>query len=51
MVQSKVMPWFGKSGMGIQYETKEGVGMTISELVDKKYGGFKQQVQQYKNQP
>lgn len=32
--ESRVMPWFGKEGMGIQYETSKGVEKTIQKLVD-----------------
>jgi filamentous hemagglutinin len=32
--QSNTMPWFGQTGMGIQYDTAKGAtGMTIQELV------------------
>ncbi|SPX84324.1 hemagglutinin repeat-containing protein [Moraxella ovis] len=37
VIQSKVMPWFGKEGMGIQYETKEATGFTIKQLEELKY--------------
>ncbi|WOE32000.1 MULTISPECIES: hemagglutinin repeat-containing protein [unclassified Acinetobacter] len=37
VIQSKVMPWFDKKGMGIQYETKGGINMTVKELVEKGY--------------
>ena len=36
VVQSKVMPWFDKKGMGIQYETI-GIKMTVKELVEQGY--------------
>ena len=37
VVQSKVMPWFDKKGMGIQYETIGGIKMTVKELVEQGY--------------
>jgi len=37
--QSRVMPWFGKEGMGMQFETKSGTGMTIEQLVNRGYLG------------
>lgn len=36
VIQSKVMPWFGKEGMGVQYETKEATGFTIEQLEKRK---------------
>jgi filamentous hemagglutinin len=35
--ESRSMPWFGKEGMGIQFETKLGIKMTIQELVAQGY--------------
>lgn len=35
--QSRVMPWFGKEGMGIQLETKKGIDLTIPQLVEQGY--------------
>ena len=35
--QSTVMPWFGQSGMGIQYNTARGIEQTIAWLVERKY--------------
>lgn len=37
VVQSNVMPWFGKVGMGIQYETKGGINLMVQQLVEKGY--------------
>ena len=34
---SKAMPWFGKEGMGLQYETKQGIGLTVNQLVEYKF--------------
>ncbi|MCV0441107.1 MAG: hemagglutinin repeat-containing protein [Hydrogenophaga sp.] len=31
--ESRVMPWFGREGMGLQYETTVGTGMTINNLI------------------
>jgi filamentous hemagglutinin family protein len=31
--ESRVMPWFGKEGMGLQYETTAGTQLTIEKLV------------------
>jgi hypothetical protein len=31
------MPWFGKPGMGVQFNTKIGVGMNIQDLVEFKF--------------
>jgi hypothetical protein len=31
------MPWFGQEGMGTQFETKQGVKMTIEKLVEQGY--------------
>ncbi|MDT4858414.1 necrotizing toxin [compost metagenome] len=35
--ESRAMPWFGKDGMGMQYETKAGSKMTIEQLVRDEY--------------
>ena len=35
--QSNVAPWFGKPGMGVQYDTNKGIGMSIQKLVEKGY--------------
>jgi filamentous hemagglutinin len=35
--ESRAMPWFDKPGMGIQYETTQGIGLTISKLLEKGY--------------
>jgi filamentous hemagglutinin len=35
--QSRTMPWFGQEGMGTQFETKQGVKMTIEKLVEQGY--------------
>ncbi|THF54596.1 TNT domain-containing protein, partial [Pseudothauera rhizosphaerae] len=35
--ESRATPWFGKEGMGVQFETTLGTGMTIQELVDAGY--------------
>lgn len=35
--QSNVMPWFGKEGMGLQFETVQGSQLTIQELVKQGY--------------
>ena len=35
--QSNVMPWFGRNGMGQQFDTKGGVGLSIEELVKQGY--------------
>lgn len=35
--ESRAMPWFGKDGMGLQYETKAGSKMTIEQLVRDEY--------------
>jgi Tuberculosis necrotizing toxin len=32
--QSNVMPWFGKPGMGVQFNTDFGVGKSIADLVE-----------------
>lgn len=32
--ESRVMPWFGKQGMGIQYETSKGAEKTIQKLIE-----------------
>jgi filamentous hemagglutinin len=31
------MPWFGKEGMGVQFETKQGIGLPIEKLVEQGY--------------
>lgn len=31
------MPWFGKPGMGVQFDTSKGSRMTIEELVKQGY--------------
>ena len=33
--QSVTMPWFGKEGMGIQFNSAKGIELTIEELVQK----------------
>lgn len=35
--ESRVMPWFGQEGMGMQYETGLGMKMTINDLVEAGY--------------
>jgi Tuberculosis necrotizing toxin len=33
--QSNVMPWFGKAGMGVQFNTAIGINLTIEKLVER----------------
>ncbi len=35
--QSNAMPWFGKQGMGLQFDTRGGIGLPIEELVKQGY--------------
>jgi filamentous hemagglutinin len=32
--QSNVMPWFGKPGMGVQFNTNVGVKLSVPQLIE-----------------